>query len=111
VIEITTSSPTAVTLTIDGDLDLVESSRFGDIVAEVTAATPDELVVDMCRVTFMDSSGAGFLIRLAEALRRRDARTTLRGIASRDEFVLDVCGALDSFTLDRDHHCTTVDQV
>lgn len=103
-IEISTS-PATTTLTIAGDLDLAERDQFPEITARVVGLRRQLLVLDMCRVTFMDSTGAAFLISLADAGRRRGGATVLRGCDERDLFVLEVCGALDLFRIDADHTC------
>lgn len=103
-IEIATSSTTA-TLVIAGDLDLAERDQFPEIAARVVGLRRQLLVIDMCRVTFMDSTGAAFLISLADAGRKRGGATVLRGADERDLFVLEVCGALDLFRIDGDHRC------
>jgi anti-sigma B factor antagonist len=103
-IEISTSS-TTTTLTIAGDLDLAERDQFPEIAARVVGLRRQLLVIDMCRVTFMDSTGAAFLISLADAGRKRGGATVLRGADQRDLFVIEICGALDLFRLDSDHHC------
>ena len=56
-------------------------------------------------MTFMDSSGAAFVILLADDCRRRGGDTVLRGASERDLFVLGACGALDLFRLDASHRC------
>ena len=101
-------SPATTTLTIEGDLDLAERDGFPGIAARVSGLRRQLLVVDMCAVTFMDSTGAAFLISLAEAGRRRGGATVLRGCSSRERFVLEVCGALPMFRLDPDHRCPPV---
>ena len=103
-IEITTS-PTSVTLVVVGDLDLAERDQFPATTARVVGLRRPTLVVDMCQVAFMDSAGAGFLISLAGGVAEYGGTTVLRGIAPRDEFVLEVCGALEMFQIDRDHAC------
>ena len=100
-----TASPTSVTLVAVGDLDLAERDQFPEMVARINGLQRPMLVVDMCQVDFMDSAGAGFLISLAGAAAQRGGTTVLRGIAPRDEFVLEVCGALEMFQIDRDHAC------
>ncbi|NNU27396.1 STAS domain-containing protein [Isoptericola sediminis] len=107
-IEIATSS-TTTTLVIAGDLDLAERDQFPEIAARVVGLRRQLLVIDMCRVTFMDSTGAAFLISLADAGRKRGGATVLRGADDRDLFVLEVCGALDLFRIDTDHHCEQSD--
>ncbi|NLE72298.1 MAG: STAS domain-containing protein [Actinomycetales bacterium] len=104
-------SPTTVTLTIAGDLDLVERDQFPEVAARVSGLRRQLLVVDMCRVTFMDSTGAAFLISLADAGRRRGGATVLRGCSERELFVLEVCGALELFRLDTEHACPGVPSV
>jgi len=104
VIEISTSAATT-TLTIAGDLDLAERDQFPEITARVVGLRRQLLVIDMCRVTFMDSTGAAFLISLADSGRKRGGATVLRGADPRDLFVLEVCGALDMFRIDAEHDC------
>lgn len=103
-IEIATSS-TTTTLVIAGDLDLAERDQFPEIAARVVGLRRQLLVLDMCRVTFMDSTGAAFLISLADSGRKRGGATVIRGADERDLFVLEVCGALDLFRVDTDHRC------
>ncbi|PJI93771.1 STAS domain-containing protein [Luteimicrobium subarcticum] len=103
-IEIATS-PATTTLVIAGDLDLAERDQFPEIAARVVGLRRQLLVIDMCKVTFMDSTGAAFLISLADSGRKRGGATVLRGASDRDLFVLEVCGALDMFRIDPSHRC------
>jgi anti-anti-sigma factor len=103
-IEIVTSA-TTTTLVITGELDLAERVQFPEITARVVGLRRQLLVIDMCRVTFMDSTGAAFLISLADAGRKRGGATVLRGADARELFVLEVCGALDLFRIDTNHTC------
>ena len=103
-IEISASS-TTTTLTVAGDLDLAERDQFPEIAARVVGLRHQLLVVDMCEVTFMDSTGAAFLISLADSARKRGGATVLRGADQRDLFVIEICGAMDLFRIDADHHC------
>lgn len=103
-IEIAMSAATT-TLVISGDLDLGAREQFPEVTARVSGLRRQLLVVDMCGVTFMDSTGAAFLISLADAGRRRGGATVLRGCSERDLFVLEVCGALEMFRLDTEHAC------
>ena len=98
-------SSTATTLSISGDLDLAERDQFPEVAARVTGLRRQLLVIDMCRVTFLDSTGAAFLISLADSARKRGGAVVLRGCAERDLFVLEVCGSLPMFRIDRDHQC------
>lgn len=103
-IEIATT-PMTTTLVVSGDLDLAERARFPEVTARVSGLRRQLLVIDMCRVTFMDSTGAAFLISLADAGRKSGGATVLRGCDDRELFVLEVCGALDMFRIDTQHAC------
>ena len=100
-IEISTSSATT-TLVVSGDLDLAAREQFPEIAARVVGLRRQLLVIDMTQVTFMDSTGAAFLISLADANRKRAGATVLRGADARDLFVLEVCGALELFRVNPD---------
>jgi anti-anti-sigma factor len=103
-IEIATSAATT-TLVIAGDLDRAERDQFPEIAARVVGLRRQLLVIDLCDVTFLDSTGAAFLISLADASRKRGGATVLRGADPRDLFVLEICGALELFRIDADHRC------
>ncbi|WP_413451899.1 STAS domain-containing protein [Georgenia phoenicis] len=103
-IEIAASS-TTTTVTISGDLDLAERAQFPEATARVSGLRRQLLVIDMCDVTFMDSTGAAFLIALADAAGKRGGAAVLRGCDDRELFVLEICGALGSFRIDSEHRC------
>ena len=98
-IEIATSMSTT-TLVLTGDLDIAERDLFPATAARVVGLRRQLLVIDMCRVTFMVSTGAAFLISLADSGRKRGGVTVLRGADARDLFVLEVCGAMDLFRVE-----------
>ena len=99
------STATAVVLVVSGDLDLSARHEFPEIVARVSGLRRQLLLVDLCRATFLDSTGAAFLISLADATSRRGGVTSLRGGDDRTLYVLEVCGALDMFRIVDDHRC------
>ena len=99
------TSQTATTLMVVGDLDLAEREHFPELAARVSGLRRQLLVIDMCATTFVDSTGAAFLISLADVLARRGGVTMLRGVSRRDLFVLEVCGALGMFHVDAEHRC------
>ncbi len=103
-IEIATS-PATTTLVIAGDLDLSARDQFPEIAARVVGLRRQLLIIDMCRVPFMDSTGAAFLISLADSGTKRGGATVLRGCDPRHLFVLEVCGALGLFRIDEEHRC------
>jgi len=99
------TSPTTVTVTVVGDLDLAERDQFPEVVSRISGLRRQLLVLDLCRTTFLDSTGSAFLISLAEATERRGGVALLRGADERNLFVLEICGALDMFRVDTAHRC------
>ena len=105
VLELQVSGHTAVLVAEDA-LDLAMHHVFPPIVSRITVLRRPLLIVDMSGVTFMDSTGAGFLIALAHHQRKWCGAIALRGAHDRDLFVLEVCGALDLFRIDNDSALT-----
>ncbi len=99
------TSPTTTTVLVAGDLDLSARAAFEDVATQVRALRREHLVVDMCDVGFIDSTGTSFLMALADAGRSLGATVVLRGLSERDRFVLEICGALPMFRLDAEHRC------
>lgn len=103
-IELSTTT-SATTVTLAGDLDVSERQSFSGIVSRVNHLRRQLLVLDMCRADFIDSTGAAFLVSLAERALSRGGVTVLRGADDRCLFVLDVIGALQLFRVDEEHFC------
>lgn len=103
-IELSTS-PTTATVTVSGDLDIAEREQFPEVTARLRGLRRQLVVIDLCAATFLDSTGVAFLASVAHTAARRGGVTVLRGASARALLVLDVCGALGSFRLDRDHRC------
>lgn len=95
----------ATTVVISGDLDLASRDQFLEVAARLTSLRRSLLTIDMCDVRFMDSTGAAFLISLAETGQRRGWLTVLRGSSDAHRFVLDICGATHLFRFDTEHYC------
>ena len=68
--EQTTRDDGTVVLALDGELDLNASPELKDLLTEVAGSAP-RLIVDLSRVRFMDSAGAGLLVG---AMKRMNAR-------------------------------------
>jgi len=94
-----------LTITAAGDLDLAERAQFPPLVALAEAGGLERVVVDLCAVGFVDSSGASFLVQLATRVRRDGGRAVLRGADEGVLYVLRVCGALEAFDVDASHRC------
>ncbi|CAM3806903.1 STAS domain-containing protein [Occultella aeris] len=104
VIDVSTSAA-EVLVTVTGDLDLSASEVAQSALRQISHLQHDRLVLDVCDMGFMDSSGASWLITLADEIGRRGGTVVLRGASARDMFVLKVTGALDLFEIDETHRC------
>ena len=54
--------PGRVTITVSGEIDLAAVAPLEAARAEALASAPDELLVDLAGVSFIDSSGLKFLL-------------------------------------------------
>ncbi|HEY7401335.1 MAG TPA: STAS domain-containing protein [Actinomycetota bacterium] len=59
-------------LQVAGELDLYTAPRLREAVVEVTDTGAREVVVDLDRVAFIDSSGLGVLVACLKRLREHD---------------------------------------
>ena len=59
--------PSRTVLSVEGELDLATVAVLRGAVREVLEATPDQVVLDLTAVEFIDSTGARELARAAKA--------------------------------------------
>lgn len=62
---------TATTVHLEGELDLAEQQDVRDTVADALERRPARLVLDLSRLTFIDSSGVHLLLEAAEQAAQR----------------------------------------
>lgn len=99
------ASGSGMLVTIRGDLDLAARDHAEATLRRIGLRERANITVDLCRMDFMDSTGAAWIAALVEQDRRLGGRTVLRGGSPRDLFVLEVCGVLDRVEVDTTHHC------
>lgn len=99
------TSTSGLLVTVTGDLDLAARAEAEAALRRVALRERPNLTVDLCRLSFMDSTGAAWLAALVEQDRRMGGSPVLRGAGPRDLFVLEVCGVLDRVAVDTSHHC------
>ena len=63
-----------VTLSFEGELDIARMDELNKATDLALAAQAAELIVDLMRVTFMDSTVIGWLMRTKEEVERRQGR-------------------------------------
>src|SRR5699024_3923701 len=99
------TSTSGLLVTITGDLDLATRDEAEAASRRIALRERPNLTVDLCRMSFMVSTGASWLTALVEQDRRLGGHPVLRGAGPRDLYVLEVCGVLDRVEVDSAHHC------
>ena len=78
-VDVTTEPPI---VTVWGELDLATVAPFRDALREAIETHPNEIVIDLGRVTFMGSVGIRELVRIHDGTRRIELRVP-QGIVRR----------------------------
>ncbi len=68
----------SATVSLSGEVDIATAPELHDCLLEVVTQRPDNLVVDLARLRFLDCSGAAVLGRAREALLSAGATMVLR---------------------------------
>lgn len=87
---------------IVGEVDLAsadELRRAGRAAVE-SAASGSRVVFDLREVTFLDSTGVGALVDVANAATTAQMPVVLRSVPERVRRILEITGLLDRFVLD-----------
>ena len=88
-------------LYVAGEVDLATSREFTNALYSFLSENPDELVVDLGRVEFMDSSGVHALLDVTRTLRGRGGSITLQNPSHIVYRLLEVSGLLGHFEIVR----------
>ncbi|HEV7888571.1 MAG TPA: STAS domain-containing protein [Acidimicrobiales bacterium] len=80
-----------VVLDVQGDIDVATASQLWREI-EPQLDTTRHVVVDLSKVSFIDSTGIGTLVRAVNALRDRGQRLTVRGPSPMTRTVFETVG-------------------
>ena len=75
-----THSDSEAVLTVTGDINMTTSPRMRAALIDVASGRPEEVVVDLEGVTYIDSSGIATLVEALQRARREGRRLVLRGL-------------------------------
>ena len=89
-----TSSGDSIVVHLDGDLDLLTVGRVRHDLAPLMADGA-HLVLDLARVSFIDSAGIGLLLSTRSALLKRGGRLEIRNPSNVVRRIFDVTGLID----------------
>ena len=98
-VEVSAVGGTAV-LAVRGEIDLRTAPMLWGDLDRVIADGAVEVVLDLSRLEFIDSSGLSVLIRAMKVLRERQGDLTLRSVTERTYRVLDVAGLTQVLSLE-----------
>ena len=89
-----------LTATISGEIDHHSAKSLREkIDAELFYLRPDKLIIDMSRVTFMDSSGLGFIIGRMKNAEEINCGFALKNPGERVKKLLELAGAERIFNI------------
>jgi anti-anti-sigma factor len=93
---ITTESDNgAVTLVLEGELDLASVGELEQRLAQAQAQTPARVIVDLRRLAFIDSSGLRTIIQADANARAQGSELVLRPGSDSVQRVFELTGALE----------------
>lgn len=91
---IPTGSDDDAELQLVGDFDLYHAPGFSTFVMGKIEHGWKTLLLDLAGVQYLDSTGVGTIIRIAQALRKKGTRLRVRGLAGSPRRVLEMSNIL-----------------
>ena len=91
---IPTDSGNGAEIRLVGDFDLYNAPLFSAFILGRIEAGWKTLVLDLAGVGYLDSTGVGSLIRIAQALRKKGTRLRCRGLSGSPRRVLQMSNIL-----------------
>jgi anti-sigma B factor antagonist len=82
----------ATVIELVGDLDFHTARRLRETLLELHAEGSNNVVLDMSRLEFIDSSGLSVLVAGLKRLRNSDGNLSLRAVPEQTKRVLEVSG-------------------
>lgn len=84
-----------LTVRVNGELDLVSANEFREVVDSALEETvAQNLIIDLSKVTFIDSSGLGVILGRFRKIQARDGRLILTGPKAGVKRMLELAGVL-----------------
>ncbi len=89
----TALSDKTLTVYLQGEIDHHTAGNIRNRTdAEILRHSPEELILDFSKVSFMDSSGVGLVIGRYKLASSRNCRTVVTGLRERDKKILMLSG-------------------
>ena len=87
----------AVVVTVRGEIDIASAPTLRDLLLGLIGDGCRKVIVDMCGVTFLDSSGLAALVAARTASRKHNSSLRLVGVAGGPAKVLEITGLSQVF--------------
>lgn len=81
----------AAVVELSGEIDMSNSVPMRDRILELLRDEPPALVINMTRVSFIDSSGVATLVEVLKRCRQRNCQLKLAGLIERVRNVFNIC--------------------
>jgi len=89
-------------LPLEGEIDLHCSSRVEQSLASMIKKKPEQIVVDLSGVTFIDSSAIAVLIRAMQNMKEYGGELSLSGINEKVRPIFEISRLDQVFVINRD---------
>ena len=87
-------------LPLEGEIDLHRSPRVERSLASIIKKKPEQVVVDLSGVTFIDSSGVAVLIRALQSIQGYGGKLTLSGVNDKVRPIFEIARLDQIFVID-----------
>jgi anti-sigma B factor antagonist len=94
-------SPETAVVELRGEIGIADAAATWDRVRRTLSHGPRTLVLDLSGVTFMDSTGLGTLLRIANECPSRGIRLAVRSPSLQVRRIMQVTGTQELFSLER----------
>jgi anti-sigma B factor antagonist len=84
---------------ISGDMDLYNAHRLKDVVAKLIVKGVSELVINLEKVDYLDSSGVGALIHVFTQVKQRELQMRITHVHGSVEKVIRLTKLMDYFPI------------
>ena len=99
-ITVDATGPGVVELVVEGELDIATSDRLRGVTEGTLREGARHLVLDLARVSFIDSTGVGALVAIRKLAIDHEAALTLRDPSQAARRILELSTLVEVFTVE-----------
>jgi anti-sigma B factor antagonist len=87
-------------ITLTGELDMATAPELNDVLAPLVDDGPEEVVLDLAELSFIDSSGLAVLVTAQNALQEKGRRLVVRSPGRHARRVFEIAGLLEFLSVE-----------